>query len=103
VDRRVIVEVVAKSEVISSPPVGNRCPHTARSEILTAVKIQIEVFWVVTPCGVVVGCQCFGGPCCLCLHAKGQIRVKVFWVVTPCIDVVGFHRFGGFAASVFMA
>jgi hypothetical protein len=26
----------------------------------TAVKIQVEVFWVVTPCSVVIGYQCFG-------------------------------------------
>jgi len=30
-----------------------------------AVKIQAEVFWVVTLHSVVVGCQHFGGPCCL--------------------------------------
>jgi hypothetical protein len=35
---------------------------------LTAVKIQINVFWVVTPCSVVVGYQGFGGPCCLHIH-----------------------------------
>jgi hypothetical protein len=27
-----------------------------------------EIFWVVTPCGVVVGYQLFGEPCCLTLH-----------------------------------
>jgi hypothetical protein len=36
--------------------------------VFTAVKIQVEVFWVVTPCSVVVGYQCFRGPCCLHLH-----------------------------------
>jgi hypothetical protein len=52
--------------------------------VLTA-KIQIELFWVVTPCGNVIGYQRFGGPCCLHLH----------WVVTPCSVVVGYQRFGG--------
>jgi len=33
------------------------------------VKIQVEVFWVVTPCSAVLGYQCFGGPCCLHLHS----------------------------------
>jgi len=33
------------------------------SEVLTAVKIQIEVFWVLTPCSV-------GEPCCL--HLQGE-------------------------------
>jgi hypothetical protein len=28
-------------------------------------SFQIEVFWVVTPCSVVVGYQRFRGPCCL--------------------------------------
>jgi hypothetical protein len=31
----------------------------------TLVGIEVEVFWVVTPCSVVVGYKCFGGPCCL--------------------------------------
>jgi len=33
------------------------CLHMAdaRPEIFTAVKDQVEVFWAVTPCGVVVG------------------------------------------------
>jgi hypothetical protein len=35
----------------------------ARFDAFTAV-IQVEVFWVVTPCNVVVGYQRFGGPCC---------------------------------------
>jgi hypothetical protein len=29
---------------------------------------QIEVFWVVMPCSVADGYQCFGGPCCLHLY-----------------------------------
>jgi hypothetical protein len=35
----------------------------ARFEAFTAVIFQLEVFWVVTPCSVVVGYQRFGGPC----------------------------------------
>jgi len=31
-------------------------------------KIKVEVFWLVTPCSVVVGYQRFRGPCCLHLH-----------------------------------
>jgi len=31
------------------------------------VKIQVKVFWVVTPCSVVVGNR-FRGPCCLQLQ-----------------------------------
>jgi len=36
-------------------------------EAFTAVMFQVEVFWVVTPCNVVVGYQRFRGPCCFCL------------------------------------
>jgi len=32
---------------------------------MQVVKFHIEVFWVVTPCSVVVGYQHFGGPRCL--------------------------------------
>jgi hypothetical protein len=40
----------------------------ANFEAFTAVMFQVEVFWVVTPCGVVVGYRRFRGPCCLSLH-----------------------------------
>jgi hypothetical protein len=39
--------------------------NCGRYEVLTAVKMQIEVFWVVTPCDIVVGYQRFEGPGCL--------------------------------------
>jgi len=48
------------------------------------MKMQVEVFWIVKPCNVVVGYQRFGGPCCLHLQ-----------VVTTCNVVVGHQRFGG--------
>jgi len=35
------------------------------------VMFPFEVFWVVTPCSVVVGYQRFRGPCCL--HIKGVL------------------------------
>jgi len=35
-----------------------------RFDVFTAAKIQVEVFWVMTRCSVVVGCQFFGGPYC---------------------------------------
>jgi hypothetical protein len=34
------------------------------------VMFQVEVFWFVTPCSVVVGYQRFRGPCCL--HLQGH-------------------------------
>jgi hypothetical protein len=42
--------------------------HVAGFEVLTAVMLQVEVFWVVTPCNIVVGYQCFGGQRCLYLQ-----------------------------------
>jgi hypothetical protein len=57
---------------------------SVRSEVLTMVEIQVQVFWVVTPCSVVVGYECFGG------HAD-----SIFWVVAQCGVVVGYECFGG--------
>jgi hypothetical protein len=34
------------------------------------LKIHFEVFWVVTPCSVVVGYQRFRGPCCRHLQSE---------------------------------
>jgi len=31
----------------------------AKLEVFTAVKIQVEVVWIVTPCSVAVGYRCF--------------------------------------------
>jgi hypothetical protein len=41
--------------------------------VFTAEKIQVEVFWVMTPCSVVVGYRRFGGPRCLHLRGEDQI------------------------------
>jgi hypothetical protein len=37
---------------------------------LTVVMFQVEVFWVVIPCSVMVGYQRFRGPCCLHLQSS---------------------------------
>jgi hypothetical protein len=37
-------------------------------EVLTAVKMLMLFFWVVTPHGLVGRYQCFGGRYCLCVH-----------------------------------
>jgi len=45
---------------------SNNQPYSvARFEVFMAVKIQVEVVWVVTPCSVMVGYRRFGGPWCL--------------------------------------
>jgi hypothetical protein len=43
-------------------------------EVFTAVMFQVDVFWVMTLCSVVVGYQRFGGPCCL--HLQGEVDRK---------------------------
>jgi hypothetical protein len=43
-------------------------------EVFMAVKIQVEAFWVVTPCSVAVGYQRFRGPCCL--HLQGEMKME---------------------------
>jgi len=48
------------------------------------MKIHVAIFWVVTPCSVVVGYWHLGEHCCLHLQ-----------VVTPCCNVIRYHRFGG--------
>jgi hypothetical protein len=40
----------------------------ASFEAFMTVMFQAEVFWVVTPCSVVVGYERFGGPCRLHLQ-----------------------------------
>jgi hypothetical protein len=44
---------------------------SARWEVFTVVKVQVEVFWVVTLCSVVVGYQCVSED-----HAASIFRVK---------------------------
>jgi len=39
--------------------------RVARLEVFIAMKIQVAVFCVVTPCGDVAGYQRLAGPCCL--------------------------------------
>jgi hypothetical protein len=46
------------------------------TEYTDHVQIQVEVFWVMTQCNVVVGLQLFGGPCSLHLHTE-DISSKV--------------------------
>jgi hypothetical protein len=48
----------------------NRRKFVPRFEAYMAMMVQVDVFWVVPPCSVVVGGQRFGGPCCL--HLQGE-------------------------------
>jgi hypothetical protein len=40
-----------------------------------AIKMQVMVFLVMTPCNAVVGYQRFEGPCCL--HLQGEVKMEV--------------------------
>jgi len=43
-----------------------------RLEVFAVVKLQVEVFWLITPCSFAVGKQRFGGPCCP--HLQGEVN-----------------------------
>jgi hypothetical protein len=49
-------------------------------DILTAVKIHVEIFWVVMPDNVVIGYQRFRGLSCLRLHPESR-NIKILWNV----------------------
>jgi len=49
-----------------------------------AVNIEVEVFWVVTPCNVVVGYQRFRGPCCL--HLQGEDGGVTIQTASPWVQ-----------------
>jgi hypothetical protein len=58
--------------------------HFASLVALTAVKIKVEVFRVVTSCNVVAGYQRFGTRCCFYLqgHNPGDLNVDYTFCVT---------------------
>jgi hypothetical protein len=72
----------------------------ARFEILTAVKTDVEVFWVVMPCSVVGGYHRFGGPCCLHLQGEEGILPQHYttsqprrpWTWSCCRSLPTMHR-----------
>jgi hypothetical protein len=56
----------------------------ATFQVFTAVKIQVEVCWVLMPYSDVVGYKRFGGPCCLHLQGKSGYRYLVWNTEHPC-------------------
>jgi len=36
------------------------------------VIVQVEIFWLLTPCSVVLGYQRFRRPCCLHIQSDGK-------------------------------
>jgi len=53
-----------------------------RFEVFTAVKIQVEFFWVVTLCSDAVGYQRFGSHCTLKMDAAKSSETLVSYRVT---------------------
>jgi hypothetical protein len=48
-----------------------------RFDVLSAMNVNITVFWSLTPCSLVGGCQCYGLTCCLTsqsMEAAGYSR-----------------------------
>jgi len=45
-------------------------PYNANFEVFVAVKFQVEIFWVMTPCSVAAGYRRFGRPCFLHLQRE---------------------------------
>lgn len=55
--------------------------HSLKCEVITAVKIRVEVYWVVTPCSVAIGHQRFKVSYCLCLQGEDP-TTKLHGVLT---------------------
>jgi hypothetical protein len=56
-----------------------------RFEVLTVVKIEFLVSWVVVPCYLVVGYQHFRGPCCF--HGSPEL-----WYTTTTLHGAGSQK-----------
>jgi hypothetical protein len=64
----------------------DKCIVIERFWVLTAMKIQVVVFLVLTQCTDVVGYQRFGGPCCH--HVDPEDRRNV---VLRNVDILPHH------------
>jgi len=60
-----------------------------RLDVLMAVKIQVEVCWVLTPCSVVVGYLRFRG--LWCLHLQGEVKIMMDAVFLRNVCIVPQH------------
>jgi hypothetical protein len=59
-----------------------------RLEVLIVVKMVMVVVWVVMPCGLVDGYQCFGGKYCLHLHPHLQFHTASQYRRLPWTKVI---------------
>jgi hypothetical protein len=79
------MKMLGSNKIYLGNRVVNKRNTDARFEVFTAVKIQIEVFYVVMPRSVVTGYQRFGGLCCL--HLQGDDPPKRCYSFTTLYDV----------------
>jgi hypothetical protein len=56
--------------ILSAPLLFSCLPHSQ----FCMHFFQVEVFWAVTLCNVVVGYQRFGGPCCV--YHQGEVSIS---------------------------
>jgi hypothetical protein len=66
----------------------------ARFEVFTAVKIRIEVLWVVTACGDAVGYLCFGERCFF--YLQSEVMLMLMEVERPTENLVFYLNINGF-------
>jgi hypothetical protein len=76
------------SENIAPPTPGSVCGHetgvnNTKFEAFTAVKIQVDVFWVVM-CSDIIGYRRFRRPCCLHLH--GEVKMEAAWTLETLVS-----------------
>jgi hypothetical protein len=70
------VRVVQETKSIEGAKMVARQVQTSlcsdvRFEIFVVVKMHLGVLWIMMPCNVVVGHQCFGGPSFF--HLQGEV------------------------------
>jgi hypothetical protein len=70
ITRLLCINVTWLKSEIDSLNINIKSTGRKKFEVSTAVKIQIQVFCVVTPCNAVVGYQRFRGPCRF--HVQGD-------------------------------
>jgi hypothetical protein len=55
--------------------------------VFTAIVFGVKFFWVLTPCGVLVGYQRFRGPCCH--RVQGEMKMEAVWT---SVTLVSYHN-----------
>jgi hypothetical protein len=57
-------------------------------DFFMGMRIEVEVFWAVMPCRVIVGYQHFGGLCCLQLQGEARRRVVMRYDTNVSEDII---------------